>query len=93
MGTGVEMYPVIQIQFLDGLWNRPLGTRRSAIGHFFPISPVTVPEAFAKPVHSALFRPFSFFKGTNALISHVRAPSEWDWLMEMLDLLYLLFDD
>ena len=58
MGTGVEMYPVIQIhdQFLDGLWNRLLGTCRSAIGHFFPISPVTVPEAFAKPVHSALFR-------------------------------------
>ena len=50
MGTGVEMYPVIQIQFLDGLWNRLLGTRRSAIGHFFPISPVTVPEAFAKPI-------------------------------------------
>ena len=54
MGTGVEMYPVIQIQFLDGLWNRLLGTRRSAIGHFFPISPVTVPEAFAKPIHTAL---------------------------------------
>ena len=47
------MYPVIQIQFLDGLWNRLLGTRRSAIGHFFPISPVTVPEAFAKPIHTA----------------------------------------
>ena len=55
MGTGVEMYPVIQIQFLDGLWNRLLGTRRSAIGQFFPISAVTVPEAFAKPVHSAPF--------------------------------------
>ena len=61
METGVEMYPVIQIQFLDGLWNRLLGTRLSAIGHFFPISPVTVPEAFAKPVHSALF-PSHFLK-------------------------------
>ena len=62
MGTGVEMYPVIQIQFLDDLWNRLRGTRRSAIGQFFPISRVTVPEAFAKPVHSALF-PSQFLKG------------------------------
>ena len=62
MGTGVEMYPVIQIQFLDGLWNRLLETRRSAMGQFFPISAVTVSEAFAKPVHSALF-PSHFLKG------------------------------
>ena len=39
MGTGVEMYPVIQIQFLDGLWNRLRGTRRSAIGQFFQSPP------------------------------------------------------
>ena len=81
MGTGVEMYPVIQIQFLDGLRNRLQGTFRSAIGQFFSISSVT------RPV------PFSFFKGTYVLISHVRVPSDWDWLMEMLDLLYFLFDD
>ena len=61
MGTGVEMYPVIQIQFLDGLWNRLLRTSRSAIGQFFPSGPVTVPEAFAKLVHSALF-PSHFLK-------------------------------
>lgn len=36
MGTGVEMYPVIQIQFLDGLRNRLQGTCRSAIDQFFP---------------------------------------------------------
>ena len=62
MGTRVEMYPVIQIQFLDGLRNRLQGTCRSAIGQFFPISSVTVPEAFAKPVHTALF-PSHFLKG------------------------------
>ena len=62
MGTRVEMYPVIQIQFLDGLRNRLQGTCRSAIGQFFSISSVTVPEAFAKPVHTALF-PSHFLKG------------------------------
>ena len=90
-GTGVEMYPVIQIQFLDGLWNRLLGTRRSAIGQFFHFpsnsSRSLCETSSLGPV------PFSFFKGTNVLISHVRVPSEWDWLMEMLDLLYFLFDD
>ena len=62
MGTRVEMYPVIQIQFLDGLRNRLQGTCRLAIGQFFFISSVTVPEAFAKPVHTALF-PSHFLKG------------------------------
>ena len=62
MGTRVEMYPVIQSQFLDGLRNRLQGTCRSAIGQFFSISSVTVPEAFAKPVHTALF-PSHFLKG------------------------------
>ena len=92
MGTRVEMYPVIQIQFLDGLRNRLQGTCRSAIGqfffHLFSNSSRSLCETSS---HGPV--PFSFFKGTYVLISHVRVPSEWDWLMEMLDLLYFLFDD
>ena len=62
MGTGVEMYPVIQIHFLDVLWNRLLGTRRSAIGQCFSDLPSNSSRSLAKPVHSALF-PSQFLKG------------------------------
>ena len=42
-----------------------LGTRQSAVGQFFSLSLVTVPEVFMK-VKSAKFSSFFFFKVTNA---------------------------
>ena len=43
--TRRELQPKCVLQLFLGL---SLGTRRSAIGHFFPLSLVTVPEVFAK---------------------------------------------